>query len=271
MTKDVWQIANSATTADWEVAKLKIDTLKWLAEQQTPTSPQATVNKQYWLESAEKLVANASTGKIDAAAKVQSMLGWIWTAYTAGVALVIGLAAGTLNNLATILIVIPIPVLLIAYWISIYAQMPIPLTFDPRLWEQIKDEYLRANRGRTRRLRWSLTVAFIGAAIVCIGLVAVSLTPRLSGGEYSLLLERHTENKQITVVARAKVPETYAATLRIRDDSTDTIMKEMKILPPHDGRIDLELAVSDWSNLRAEIAWTTDAGVRHLISRKFAE
>jgi len=180
MPDELLTIADKATALDWEVAKLKIETRQWLKEREangaTAEKVSPALNHQYWFDASKTMVQNSSSKRLEAAKVVQTMIGWLWGVYTAGAIIGVSLSDKALPLKATLLIAAPVPILLIAYWLAVWAQVPVAVSFDSRIPESIREAYYRAASQTASRLNKALFAAFLAAIVVAIGLVTASVS-----------------------------------------------------------------------------------------------
>jgi hypothetical protein len=137
------------------------------------------VNDRYWLGRARGMLDQAIRGRDEAAARLASGVGWLWTVY-AGAALV-GAALGTrpLPGWALGVLLAPAVLLVAAYALATWAALPVEVAFDPRVVEEVQAVHVRVSREKQRRLRLAGLAAGLGALAV---LAAVVVTATVRAG-----------------------------------------------------------------------------------------
>src|SRR3954447_6229615 len=90
------------------------------------------INDQYWFDLSKTLADAASTVRNDAATKLQNMVIWFWGVYTTAVT-VGTITSKSLPHYVYALLAAPSMILILAYWMTVRAQMPAEMRFDPRI------------------------------------------------------------------------------------------------------------------------------------------
>lgn len=143
---------------------------------QTSESVKPQVDDQYWFEFSKKMVDSGVTSRNEAAAKLQTLIVWLWGIYTASAAVGISLSKTFYSLPIILLIASPSFVLIIAYWLAHWVQMPIGAKFDPRIPWDIKQAYLKAVNAKSKRLFATLALSLLAAVLVSFALIAASVT-----------------------------------------------------------------------------------------------
>jgi hypothetical protein len=91
------------------------------------------INDQFWFDYSKKLVTEAIQSRTDAGAKIQTLTIWLWGIYTASASVGVALSKMPYSPAVIILIALPVPMLIAAYWMSVWAQLPVirPDYFKP--------------------------------------------------------------------------------------------------------------------------------------------
>lgn len=207
-TDELFKLADDATVEDWQLAKLRIDTRLRAADLDRittrPESAGPTLNASYWFKVSQQLVENASTKRVESAKAVQTMIGWFWGVYSAGAIIGMSLSDKSFSLLVVLLVASPIPILLIAYWLAIWAQVPISVEFDHRVPKDIKNSYDASVEARSQRLRLALGTSFIAALFVAFALVVGSISNQENDhivlGNGFLLHHKQAGNKQFLLI-----------------------------------------------------------------------
>lgn len=150
----------------------------------TPEPIKPAIDDQYWFDYSKKRIDSASSSRNDAAAKLQTLIVWLWGIYTAGAAVGMSLAKASYHFLTIVIIALPSLLLIAAYWIAMWVQMPISAAFDPRIPEDIKSAYLEDVNSKSWRLHIAIFLSFLAALLVALALIVASFTKQL--GQTSL-------------------------------------------------------------------------------------
>ena len=155
-----------------------------MADPNAPPIPQ--VNDGYWFNYSKALVDGALKSRDDVAEKLQAFVGWLWSLYTAGAAVGLGLGKLSLGFAGSVVIGSPVVVLVGVYWLTIWVRTPELMQFDPRIPKDIERVYEHNLLMKQRRLRLTLGAAGFAAVIVAWALfyaatVSSSGSPRVAG------------------------------------------------------------------------------------------
>lgn len=130
------------------------------------------VDDAFWLRRAADLVTGPATLRAEAAARLTSTVGWLWTTYTAAVVLV---ARDTTQDAASaIMVALPVGLLVLAYVAATYASMPVTTSFDPLDPAEVRAAYVTAASSGLRRLRTALALTALAAASLVLALVVLT-------------------------------------------------------------------------------------------------
>ena len=142
-------------------------------------TPTPQVNDGYWFSYSKILIDGALKSRDDAADKLQTFVGWLWTVYTAGA--VVGAALGKLSVSATqnVFIGLPIVFLIIAYLSCIRVRIPVITGFDPRIPDSIAAAYKHNLLLKQQRL---LSALFFTAASGLLVAIAIATTSTATSG-----------------------------------------------------------------------------------------
>ncbi len=166
----------------------------------TPQVTKPKVDAQYWFDLSKEMVQNSTLIRNEAAAKLQTMIAWFWGIYTASATVGIGLSKTTYPIWVIWLIAVPIPFLLIAYWLTIWTQMPVQLTFDPKIPSDIEDAYLEGVKSKGIKLNAALTLSLIATIFVAVALLAASTSKQTIPPNFQAHLQK-MDRGDIIVVA----------------------------------------------------------------------
>ena len=125
----------------------------FMADIKEPIKPE--IDDRFWFGLSKEMLQNSVSSRNDAAAKVQSMISWFWGIYTASAAVGIALSKTTYSYFIIFLMAAPSLVLIAAYWVAVWVQMPVRAEFDPRTPNSIQrasayqDDFLDLINGQT--------------------------------------------------------------------------------------------------------------------------
>lgn len=119
------------------------------------------------------MVKNAVTNRNDAGDKLQTTIGWFWTAYTAGAVVGFAVTDKDYPVWAVALMAVPVLPLLVAYWLAGYVRIPVEVSFDRRVPSEIEEAYYESVSTKKSRLKYAVILSVVaGAAVVLAILVA---------------------------------------------------------------------------------------------------
>jgi hypothetical protein len=152
-----------------------------------PPLHEVVVGDRYWLGRARGMLDQSIRGRDEAAGRLASGIGWLWTVY-AGAALVgSALRQAPLPGWVVALLVAPAVLLVVAYGLATWALLPVEVAFDPRVVEEIRQVHTHATRVKRQRLRVAAVAAGLGALLVVVAVVAtVTVRPDEVGSGRSL-------------------------------------------------------------------------------------
>lgn len=138
------------------------------------------VDDQFWFDYSEKLI-NSSPEKIDSAAKkLQNLIVWLWGIFTTYSVIGIKLEESHYDTWVTIVIILTSASLIFVYWGTAWAQMPIGITFDPRVPLKIEEGYTDIIIKKKFRLTIALAGSLIATLMVTLSLVLMSTNAKNS-------------------------------------------------------------------------------------------
>jgi len=132
------------------------------------------IDDQFWFYQSKKILEGAPKARLEAATSLQKMMGWLWSAYTVGAFLVIGMASTPYTLPALMMIILPCPALIIGYWFAVWARIPTSVTFDPRSPDDIKQAYSSASDIMRFRLSVALISSLCAALLVSVALLVAA-------------------------------------------------------------------------------------------------
>lgn len=137
--------------------------------------PGPTIDDQYWFDLSKKLADSATSARSDAAAKLQTMVVWFWGVYTA--AITIGsITSKNLPGYVFALLAAPSVILVLAYWMTVRAQMPADVRFDPRSPDDIQRAFNEGMSKSRHALSAALSLSFLAAVALGVALFFLGTT-----------------------------------------------------------------------------------------------
>ncbi len=145
-----------------------------MTENKKPVKP--TIDAQFWFDLSKKMVEDAASKRNEAAVKLQKFTVWLWGIYTASAAVGIALSKTSYSLPVIILIASPSTVLIFAYWLALWVQMPVPTRFDRRIPAEIRNAHKKGVKTKSLKLKWAIVLSLIAAVLVSFALIAASLS-----------------------------------------------------------------------------------------------
>jgi len=167
------------------------------------------VDDLYWLSRARGMLDQSIRGRDEAAARLSSGVGWLWTVYTGAALVGVAVRSRPLPGWVVVVLVAPALLLVAAYALATWAGLPIEVAFDPRVIQEIEDVHVRASREKRRRLRLAGVAAALGAAAV-LAAVVVTATVRAgqAGPSLSATVDQQPGGRRVVLVAGRVPPRT---------------------------------------------------------------
>jgi hypothetical protein len=137
--------------------------------------PKPTIDDQYWFDLSKTLIDDSTKARNDAAAKLQTTITWFWTVYTAAITIGAALAAKKFPWYVFVLLSLPSVVLIVAYWMTVRAQMPADVQFDPRSPDDIQTAYNNGLKKKKKALSLALAFSLLAAVVLGAALVTASV------------------------------------------------------------------------------------------------
>lgn len=132
------------------------------------------VNDRYWLGRARGMLDQSIRGRDEAAARLTSGIGWLWTVYTGAALVGVAVRNQPLPGWAVGVLVTPALLLVAAYVLATWAGLPVEVAFDPRVVQEIQAVHIYASREKQRRLRLAGLAAGLGAVTVLAAVVTTA-------------------------------------------------------------------------------------------------
>jgi hypothetical protein len=229
------------------------------------------IDDQYWLERAKKILDETATTRKESTAKLQTFILWLWGAYT-GLSILGTNVSGRVYPLwALLLIVSPSVLLIITYWIAVFADSPVVTTFDPKEPDAIRAEYNRSVRVRQTRLTWALLMSLVSALFLTGAIVAASLFKQpLPAYAVDIIRKNELSAEHSIIVARAPHSTTLRFLVRaIKKDGSTQDLPEMSLQSPTSGEVSYAVVLTpDAEAYQVQMEWVDAEGLKHAITRK---
>jgi hypothetical protein len=134
------------------------------------------INNEYWLEYAKKSVDTSVTSINDAAAKLEKMVLWFWSIYTASFTIGVSINVIEAPTFVLVLLASPIALLIMTYWLCVWAQLPIMShhPYDPRVPVEIIKSYNYGQLKKDSHMRLALVLSFLSALFLATALFSFS-------------------------------------------------------------------------------------------------
>jgi hypothetical protein len=140
------------------------------------------VNDRYWLGRARGMVDLAVKARDEAAGRLVTGVGWLWTVYTGAALVGVALADRSLAGWRLGLLVMPGVLLVVSYGLAMWALWPVAVAFDPRVVQEIQAAHLHAGEVKRRRVWLAGVTAAVGAVAVVAAILATATAPATSAG-----------------------------------------------------------------------------------------
>jgi hypothetical protein len=220
------------------------------------------VNDEYWLGFARTKINEGFETLSTAAKGLTDLLGLFLAFYTPAVAAGTILLQSRLSGLSTILLVAPVPLLMIAYCIAQWAQMPlVSKGVDPRIPRQV-EEFYRISIGKKKmRLFLAGFFTFLSSLSIAIALVISNVNPALKS-QVEIAFDKTNPSKNLFV--SGNLPEKAIVWIILKSiknsdiDSTPPIVTETTpyhSVVTHANHFDFSTAVPTFDALLVEVYW----------------
>jgi hypothetical protein len=164
------------------------------------------VNDRYWLGRARGMLDQAIRGRDEAAARLTSGVGWLWTVYTGAALVGVALGREPLPGWAVGVLVAPALLLVVAYALATWAALPVEVGFDPRVVEEIRQVHVHATRVKQRRLLVAGLAAGLGAlAVVVAAAATATVQSSPPGPSLAAVVDQQPDGRRVVLV-EGRVP-----------------------------------------------------------------
>ncbi len=231
-----------------------------------PQQAAPIINDGYWFAWSGKAVDGALAARNDAAAKLQTLVVWLWGIYTASAAVGFALAKYSYPFWTALVVATPSWLLILAYCLAAWVQIPILAGFDPRVPKEIEAVYDREVRSKQLRLRLAVGTSMIAAAFVGTALMVAALG---KGPAPGTLRVRYLLGSPGLAIASCELPVDTAAVLRLT-----SLQKGSRGLPIEFGCLVPRSGLCQWAThitspvdaVEANLRWRDADQVEHSLT-----
>jgi hypothetical protein len=218
------------------------------------------VNDQLWFDISKEMVQKSHVNLNNAADKLQTLVAWLWTIYTAAAAIGLALAKLLYPNWVIILIASPSIFLIAAYFLTAMVYSPTKIEFEVRTPEDIRKEFNRVSDRKFQFYFFALLNAIIATVLVATALVVASVIKQPITSYFQANL-----HKQELAVGGQIGSSTTNYVIKIKGASIDIEVPEVTLAT---GEIDAIVALDDQpDSLDVGIQWSDSDNVTHLLQR----
>jgi hypothetical protein len=237
-------------------------------------APRPKVDDAYWFAVSEDLVTKSLGAHEAAAAKLQTLVLWLWGIYTTYATVGIALAGKSLPLWATVLIALASAALIGVYWGTFWVQAPIgAFEFDPRSPDDIRYAFTGILEERNRRFKLTLAGSVIAASMVAVALIVASTSKSESARAPNLraVLVKSATGNELSLVATVD----KGAMARVRVEPQPAVPgrpgTERAILSTAEGLVQGSVALdSTVTSARVSVEWPCEGGMTCAMSRVIA-
>lgn len=237
-----------------------------------PEKPSPKINDQYWFEFSEKLITTTHETFEQIAAKIQNLVIWLWGIYTTATAVGFTLSEKQLSFWTVFPIATTSALLILLYWATVWVQFPIHVEFDPRSPTEIKDAYENSVREKNKRLRVTLVLSILAAAMVSTSLIAASFNKEKPNGAppwFKAQILTENNNRQLAISGNSGGEEPVSiivAPIGITDQLTK--VTQVLLLPGNNGIIQTSLALHYTTPITVTLRWVDKTKTQFEMTRR---
>ena len=238
-----------------------------------PNPPRPAIDDRFWFAISAKLALRLLSTRTEAAKQIQTFTGWLWTVYSAGALIGISLAQARFPLIVTILIALPSLLLILAYWQAMWAQMPIPLSFDPRSPDLIRDAYLAGTKQALKRLQNAISLSLAAGVSVAVALFLAATVDRISATPtaFDVNATYLALEKQVVVTGDFAPDTKIAFTVTpILEDGSHGQSNAFEQVSGSSGRLNMNVPLDSptkLSGFEVSASWLAEDGLKRLLSR----
>lgn len=234
--------------------------------------PEPKITEQFWFDFSKTLVENSASKLDEAAGKIQTMLGWLWTIYTASATIGLALTKLSYPMYVNIMIALPSLFLIAGYWCAVWTQMPKrEYEFEPRAPEEIKDIYTEMVTTKYFRLKRTLLLSFTAAILVAVALILASFSKLPATNTFEATVNLQDGHDTISFTGRFEPDTNILINITPFDDEgiSGTVV-EMPYLTDSSGELQVSIALETLApKYNVTACWDdeNEAGLVHCLER----
>jgi hypothetical protein len=216
------------------------------------------VNDRYWLARARGMVDQAVKARDEAAGRLVTGVGWLWTVYTGAALVGVALANRSLDGWRVGLLVLPGVLLVVAYGLAVWALWPVAIAFDPRVVEEIQAAHLHAATVKRRRVWLAGVTAGVGAVAVVAAVFATATAPATPAEPRVAAIVQSRPGGGVVVLVGGVVPLAAGqpVTVTVTSERGSSVVMVTTADPTGRVQVQAPLADSVGSGSRVRLAWT---------------
>ncbi|MBI5875022.1 MAG: hypothetical protein HZB81_04130 [Deltaproteobacteria bacterium] len=227
------------------------------------------INDKFWFELSKEIVKNGTEKRNEAGAKLQTLIAWLWGIYTAGATVGISLSKTSYSLPIILLIASPSIVLIVAYWVAVWVQMPVSAKFDPRIPQDIMRAYLKGVKTKSWRLTIAVSLSFIAAVLVSFALIVASLSKE--GASPNFKAYHHAKDDSNFIAISGRFPADTKIILRIISfppSGSPIISKELPYITSSSGELQESIELKPTTDkYDVAVEWKEEDGLVRSLKR----
>jgi len=168
------------------------------------------IDDQFWFNYSEKLINESHINADEAAKKLQNLILWLWGIYTSYSVVGSSLQESNYSFIVAILIVLASVSLILVYWGTVWVQMPVETSFDPRSPDEIEEAYKKTLTTKVSRFKKTLYFSLFSAFMVSLSLILMSTNAKNNISSHDISI---SEEKTESASMDNKAPYLYSKTI----------------------------------------------------------
>ena len=237
------------------------------------TKVRPKIDDAYWFDYSENLINQHLQSRNEAADKLQNLVLWLWGIYTTLSSVGFALSEKDISTDTKILIACGSAALIIVYWLTVWAQMPVLLKFDPRSPTQIKKAYVKSVTTKSRRLNITIFFSLIASIMVIWALMAASTSVAVTNfvPVFSSAISP-VDTGATALAVNAKIGDATKVTLTVEPVTPKTphVFRYI-LLPTKEGSIQCSVAIKQViKEARVSLEWQTKDAMKIRLTQSVA-
>jgi hypothetical protein len=227
------------------------------------------IDDEFWFAYSRARVTAAIQARIDAAAKLQTLIVWLWGIYTTSATVGIALSKTSYPLFVIILIVLPSPILIAANWSATWAQLPVTIDFKDVVPKTIKESYQRELKAKNSRINKVLILSFVAALFVAVALIGASASKETIPPNFQAYLLTKDNNNVVAVSGHFPADTNIIVRIVSVQKSANTIeAEEFPYITNKSGNLQESITMKSAGNkYDVTIEWTDKGGLTHSLKR----